>query len=245
MGSKPMIDFYIDSGYPETEEECKLDYTAYLNTLRKEKREVAAMDYEQYSSMCKKANYKHHRKLWDVCEQKLNEYVGPCYRFVKAEKVGYFINIPITLLTLNEYYNEFSQVNGEAFTPEKVIHELSDQTSPFWNRIFQSSYAVGLLLGYGKKNSFIFSWEQKNNISLPRYVDLEHQLTAMNKIDVTVKDLALPSFCTFSLGDQVMENYKREREEILKEFVGKDFEYTVRKWLKRGSQTTHEMRELR
>lgn len=245
MGSKPMVDFPIDSGYPETDEKCKEDYLEYLNGLKKENRKCQALDYESYRAMCKQSIYNHHHQLWNSWERAMGQYVGPCFRFVALKhisavqnKTGLFINIPNTLLVLEEYYNEFEKVAGGPFDPREVIDEISDENSHFWNKIFHSnSYIIGLLLGYGKRNSFIFAWEQKNNLLLPRFSDMENKITTQIKRNITVADLALPEFCIFSLGEQVMENYKQEQKEIIKEFSGKDFESTVKQWLARGQKS--------
>ena len=230
-----MVDFYIDGGYPETEEEYRKDYAEYLE-------KDPALSYEDYRSRYKTALHNRHQRLWKAWEQRMSQYVGPCYRFIAfhsllgTRKTGLFVNIPSTLLVLKQHYDEFVRINEGSFDPEEVIREISNEASPFWNRIFRSSYTIGLLLGYGKRNAFIFEWEQKNHLCLPRYSDLERKLTTFSKKNVTVSDLPLPEFCTFSLGDEKMENYRQQREQIIRELRNQDFEKAVKQWLGMGAQ---------
>jgi hypothetical protein len=243
MGSKPMIDFPIDSGFPETEAECTQQYERDLLSFEH------SISYTKYLEACKSCRHLHHRSLWNAWEKQMNNYLGPCYRFVavnlKGRTTGFFINIPSTLITLKTYYQEFAEVNGGSFSPEQVIDEIGNQDSLFWTKLFQSSYTIGLLLGYGKRNSFLFHCEQNGEkFILPRFVDLERKLAADSKRDVQVEDLPLPEFCTFCLGDEVMENYKQQRQQIIREFRGKNFETETKHWLGIGKKLEYELREI-
>lgn len=252
MGSKPMIDFPIDSGYPETAEECAEDYQEYRTRLKEEGSEASILSYDQYSALCNRSIHHHTRKLWEEWEKKMQEFVGPCYRFVALKtfsstqkRIGLFLNVPNTLFVLKQYYPEFVQAAGAPFDPAQVIDEISNEDSPFWSRVFQSdSYVIGLLLGYGRRNSFVFDWESKNHLFLPRYSDVEKNIKALRMDNIDVANLPLPGFCVFSLGDEMMENYKLQREQIIKEFRGKNFEEIVKQWLGMGRAEKYEMKSM-
>ena len=212
LGSKPMIDFPIDSGFPETEEECARQYESYVSALKQGN--LAAMNYSEYVDDCKNSFHRHHRRLWNAWRTKMSEYLGPCYLFLsesfRGREFGYFINIPSLLLTLKRYYPEFVEANGGPFDSEQMVAQIGNPDSPFWTKLFQSSYHSGLLLGYGKRNAFLFGCEQQGKkFMLPRFSDLEKKLDAHVKKELEVKDLPLPEFCTFSLADEVMEKISK------------------------------------
>jgi hypothetical protein len=214
MGSKPAIDFPIDSFFPETSKQNPLE-------------------------------------LWDNWNTHNHDWISSNYRFVAVklnnERLGFFINIPSVVWTLKTHYQEFANISQTNFIPEQIIKEFGNEDSLFWSRIFQSSYANGLLLGYGKRNAFLFDYQNPNEkqILLPRFADIEGACIAHSKETVNVSDLPLPSFCTFCLGDEVMETYKRQRQQILQEFDGKDFETTARHWLSGSRKSLEAVQDIR
>lgn len=240
MGSKPMSTFPIDNGYPETEEESKKYYVEYLTLLKKEN-SSSLLTYEDFSEKCKNNIHLHTRSLWDTWQKRMKNYVGPRYQFVvrkspfgQGRQGGLFINIPNTLLTLKCYYQEFAEIYGAPFDPEQVLNEIGNENSSFWEHIFQSNYAQGLLLGYGRNNSFAFSWQITNHLSFFPITNKEQQVEPLLKSSITLSDLPLPPICVYSVGDRVLANYKKERKEILKQFQGKDFETLTKEWLQHG-----------
>lgn len=213
MGSKPLIDFPIDSYFPQS------------------------------------GNSRNPTRLWENWERIRKEYVGPYYRFgvvkLDSRRLGFFINIPTTIWTLKAHYQDFMEINGGPFDPERVVEEFGQENSSFWNQVFQSSYGNGLLLGYGTRNAFLFDYKSQEKILLPRFADIEGSFEIHTKENIKVSDLPLPGFCVFCLGDEIMENYKCQRSQIIEEFRGKDFESTVKQWLAFGWEEEAEMREIR
>jgi hypothetical protein len=237
MGSKPMSTFEIDAGFPETEEEKKRYYRDYLRAQNSASKQ-SLMSYEQFSKQCDNSLHFHYKHLWETWQAKMLQEVGPCYLFVarknpygERRKSGLFINVPHTLLTLKKYYQEFVEMNGAPFDPQQVLNEISDENSSFWEKAFHSNYTQGLLLGYGRKNAFAFSWQVENNI-MASALPLLNEPTF--KQDIAISDLQLPSVQVFSLGDEILETYKRERSQILDELKNKDFEAAVMQWLQKG-----------
>ena len=238
MGSKPMSTFCIYDGFPETAEEIESYYKVCLSA-QKNSNSKEVLDHDTFVKDCQSSKYLRHQKMWTAAQEMLKTEIGPRYRFVMRKnpfgekKGGLFINVPNTLLALQQYYQEFAKIFGADFEPRKVLDEISDENSLFWECIFQSNYAQGLLFGYGRQNSIEFSWQTENGVSLPQ---LRNQESPILKENVKVTDLRLPTISTYSLGDEILEKYRKERILILKEFQGKNFEEVVRDWLGRGTK---------
>ena len=186
------------------------------------------------------------KRIWPEYQKTMREYMGPVFSIIKARiyktgEYGYFINALNTAAILKTYYRDFVQVVGKEFDPFVMVKELcEDKESPFWDTVFSNHYLNGLLLGYGPHNSAGFLWAHENNITFPIYFIMEENMggefpEAYCKEHVSIKDLTIPTLRNYGIGDEVLEKYKREKVAILKEFKGKDFTETVKKWLSRGS----------
>ena len=242
MGSKPMCSFPIeDSGFPESDEEIERAYNLYASEIGSISPKESPISYDKFLQNCRNCTHLHHRKLWETNEKKLKASVGPRYRFVvrrnpfgEQRKTGLFINVPNMLLTLKKYYQEFLEVYGKAFEPEVVLNELSDENSAFWSSVFSSNYTQGLLFGYGRHNSYEFDWQMKNAPDFPHISNNEYEIETLMRRNIKFSDLRLPSISIYSVNDNKIEKYRKEREQILKELDGKDFEQTVKMWLGKG-----------
>lgn len=246
MGSKPMCTFPVeDTGAPESEEEIKLAYERYLAESIMGNVQESPVSYDSFAEHCRNSVHLHTRALWNAAQEKLKDYVGPRYRFVvrrnpfgERRQGGLFINIPNTLYVLKRYSHDFIEVYGEPFDSEKVLEEITDEDSPFWTRVFGSNYTQGLLFGYGRQNSYEFDWQTKNALNLPR-LEIEGQpIEPLMKKNIKATDLRLPSISIYSLADEKLKKYERERDRILKELKGKDFEQTVKIWLSKGQENS-------
>jgi hypothetical protein len=242
MGSKPMSTFPVeDCGFPESEEEIKLAYELYLSESMVGNLKESPVSYDEFAEDCRDSIHLHYRELWNASRERLKDYVGPRYRFVlrknpfgEQRRGGLFINVPNTLHALKHYYQEFAEVYGGPFEPEKVLNEISNDESPFWTCVFRSNYTQGLIFGYGRENSHEFDWQMKNKLSLPR-LEIEGQsLEPLMKKNIKVPDLRLPSISVYSVADEKLKKYRQERKLIFKELKGKDFEQTVKTWLSKG-----------
>lgn len=170
----------------------------------------------------------------------MSELVGPRYRFVirrcpfgLRRKDGLFINVPNVLFVLNRYYADFFKEYGSQFEPQAALDEIDNEDSIFWERVFQSNYLQGLLFGYGAKNSFVFDWQCKADLSLSKILHKRQSIEPLLNRNISVADLQLPPAMVYSVGDEVLKKYCHERKAIIREFKGKDFEQTVKQWLKK------------
>lgn len=138
----------------------------------------------------------------------------------------YFADLTKIALLLQENYAHFKRETGLDFHPLAESLAL-EKGSEFWNKAFESPALVGLLLGYGMKNSFCFQWKYCNLPSthekfadsiLFQFSDQPHSGKA------TFDKLPLPIFASFAEGeDEVVERYKRERKLIQETYDEKDF----------------------
>jgi hypothetical protein len=238
MGSKPMCTFDIDNCYPETREDYELYFKKHYVGTEYETLYKLPLSNADFSKVYKEDMYLHTKRLWNAWVQKMNYLVGPRYRFVVRRapfernlEEGLFINIPNLLLTLKTYYQDFVECYGGPFNPQEVLDQISDIESPFWNKMFTCNYTQGLLLGYGQKNSFNFSWQMENKLNLPKISFSEQSIETLLKENLDTNDLQLPPISVYHLGDEVLEKYYREREQILQEFKRKDFVTVVKSWL--------------
>lgn len=169
-------------------------------------------------------------KNWEQAKSRFqfNRYVF----FQKEDSAGsknatiYFADLTKVALVLQEHYNTFKRETGMDFNPLNESLKL-EKGSEFWDKAFDNPALLGILLGYGVKNSFCFLW---------KYGDLPegHQQLAESLVfrfsdkpqggKATFDKLSLPIFASFSQGeDEVIEKYKREREIIKETYEEKDF----------------------
>jgi len=129
-------------------------------------------------------------------------------------------------LVLQEHYDTFKAKTGLEFDPLRESLRI-EQGSEFWDKAFDHPALLGILLGYGVKNSFCFLWKYGD---LPeRHQQLSESLLFQFSDKpiggkATFDTLSLPIFASFSQGeDEVIEKYKREREIIKAAYEDKDF----------------------
>lgn len=138
----------------------------------------------------------------------------------------YFVDLTKVALVLQENYTTFKREIGLDFDPLREALAI-EQGSEFWDRTFANPALLGLLLGYGMKNSFCFQW---------KYCDLSEARERLAESllfrfsdkpqggKANFDRLSLPIFASFSEGeDEVVEKYKREREVIRAMYEDKDF----------------------
>ncbi len=230
-----------DGGFPETEDETKIAYELYLSEIQAGNVNETPATYDEFAANCQSQLHLHHRKLWSVARERLKDYVGPRYRFVVKKnpfglrrRTGLFINIPNTILTLRLYRQDFELAYGGPFDPENIVDEIADEESPFWNKLFSSNYCMGLLFGYGRQNSYEFDWRMKNAIFADRLEVQGQEVMPLMKKNVKIRDLRLPNISVYSLGDRKLDKYRKERDSIIRDLEGKDFEKTMKARLSEG-----------
>lgn len=148
-------------------------------------------------------------------------------------KYLYFVNIFQTAITIQENYQAFYSAVKKDFHPLEVTLEIEDTKSSFWNAIEDNAQLLGLLLGYGRVNSYAFHW--KNKEATPRITKFMENIENRKKDSEFVGDISfntayfdLPSFISFEMKDSKIEQYQKEREKIQKMYKGKNFlQYTL------------------
>ena len=176
---------------------------------------------------------------WENWEKVASKYPTPKFLFFsKPREAGshsqniYFVNILQAALVIQENYAIFRQYMKSDFSSLEVIFDIRINESPFWNEVFHNSALLGILFGYGVQNSFCFKWkyglEPNENMKLQEFQHTLHGRFVENSNDYsvpTINHFILPIFASFTAEgkDEVVEQYKREREEIKKNYKGKDF----------------------
>ncbi len=220
-GSKPMTCITL---YYYTEEEIQ----AYYDQMTEEDKKTA-IPLEDY----------HLEQNWEKWEQLRSRFPMKTFQLYKEKTTPgskyahvYFVDSLKVIKTLSENYTVFKDIAGFDFDPLKEVYRL-EKGSRFWKKVKKNAAAWGLLFGYGLKNSLVFYWknwgmEEKcsafSNCIEP-YVSDDLSSGASN-----LKNLALPTFMSFFEKDAIIDKYKEERENIQKEYEGKDFLiYTLQK----------------
>lgn len=158
----------------------------------------------------------------------------------------FFVNVHKTALVIQENYDLFRQVVGYDFDPLKLVFELENEKSPFWDKIMGDDswkYSVlwGLLFGFGKENSFSYLWasrhirgmnltQQENqwSLTLPSWSSCNNYPSVSDKNAFSIFNFSIPLFKSFIENDPIVLKYEKEKEEIKKMYKGKDFvSYTL------------------
>ena len=212
-GSKPMTMISLES-------ESESPPNDHLKSKKLKKDRIVMEDY-------------HLLRNWEHWEQVKSRFRLQRYAFFKKENSEdakgatiYFADLAKVALALQEHYNTFKAKTCLDFDPLNESLRI-EQGSEFWNKVFDHPALLGILLGYGVRNSFCFLW---------KYGDLQerHQQLSESLLfqfsdkpqsgKATLDTLPLPIFASFSQGeDEVIEKYKREREAIRAAYEDKDF----------------------
>ncbi len=214
-GSKPMTT--IDIHYHSDEE-----VWAWYNQMSDEEKKTAVMveDYDLPEN-------------WDKWEKICSRF--PMNRYLFFRRVNpedpkfaslYFVDVAKVAQTLQENYTIFKRETGFEFDPHEVALAMEDWPE-FWDEVFGNSTLVGLLFGFGLKNSSNFTSKYRDHPeiceeSFESFKSYFSDEPAYGK--VTVSEFPLPIFASFSNGeDEVIEKYKKERKAIQREYQDKDF----------------------
>ena len=117
-----------------------------------------------------------------------------------------------------------------------MVFEVEDSSSKFWNNVLKQHVLLGILLGFGKNNSWFFEWTQRQNKpnaffqSLPIRISEEE-----NAKNYGPQNFSLPVFLCYGLYDNesLIEKYKKERKKIKNLYRGRDEVDIALEWLTR------------
>lgn len=212
-GSKPMTMISI-----ETEEDAQSDG---VQSFKKDKKNRIV--FEDYRLL----------QNWEKWQKVKSHFPLNRYAFFKRgdskdskQATFYFADLTKVALVLQENYNTFKRELGLDFDPLNESFSM-EHGSKFWDKAFDHPALLGLLLGYGIKNSFCFQWKYYSLAGIHEKLAESLVFRFSDKPQggkATFDKLSLPIFASFSEGeDEVIEKYKREREVIKEIYEDKDF----------------------
>lgn len=204
MGSKPIS--WIDMSYiPPTLQE-RVDFWVCLSEECKMKYSVKDIAFPKY----------HAPQILKEWEKIQNNYLGSNFRIVKDSKNSiFFINLGLFLETSQEHNEIFCRILGEKMSPEKILDHFCDPDSPIGKKIKKNHLLLGLLLGYGLHNSSCFDAMMAEK-EVPENLSLwEYNPKPLCSLHPKIQDLNLPSFRIYKGGEDSIEKYEAERQDIL------------------------------
>lgn len=238
LGSKPVTIFNINMSFPEEDHEI----IQYYNSIRSESTcEASAIpSIEDFRIECKKLANSHmnRKKLWILWKERPHKTLSR--RFIidsrtcefGEEAMGLFINVPLLEYTLVDNFELFERETQVIFDPYSVVNEIFDASSPFWNKVFSNHFLLGILLGYGKKNSFIFSCNSKVETEVISSLNEIQKTNVQLSENVSISDLQPPMFLSFAIYDEEIQKYSHEKEKIVEFYKDRDFKEMTLELLK-------------
>lgn len=230
-GTKPISLSLI---YHLTEQD-QVEMNQYMNSLPDEDKATLRKKRYDYD-----ANY----AKWEKIQQRfaIRQYLFGKFPVPNDEKVELviFLNIETTLRTLLQYYEDFKKILKHDFDPIQVVFEVQNKNSEFWHTVLNHGALQGILFGFGQDNSWFFQWqtehENENNQmgaflkSLPSKFDENKHFE-----NYDAQNFQLPIFKVFGLhaDDHLIEQYKKEREQIKALYKGRDEVDVALEWLTR------------
>jgi len=152
-----------------------------------------------------------------------------------------FVNVLKTACLLEEYYDLFKKAFGRDFNPLEEVLDIENPESSLWKCLYcenpEDHYQeIGLLLGYGWKNSLIFKWKYQKQLetaserTLKCFLDEIESYPSENLKKIiqkpypfSTRNFPIPVFLTFSFSDLTRKQYEEERKQIMDFYNGKDF----------------------
>jgi hypothetical protein len=137
----------------------------------------------------------------------------------------YFVDIAQVVAVLQKNYEFFKRETGLDFNPLEEIHKI-EAGSEFWQKALNHSALVGLLYGFGFENSVLFNCKYGKH---PEFSNEFRQSLSPHFSDhssygkATLLTFSLPIFASFFDKDPTIEKYQQDREQIKRNYVGKNF----------------------
>lgn len=217
IGSKPIVAFHL---IPVMDENEKREI--YLSKTDQFRQHIS---YEKFQP-CRDD----YRYLWNEWTKIQDKYLG-CQFLLREDEdwnEAVFVNIPSAQYILTKYYDDFVKHTKMSYIPEEAVRLLGEDSASFWKKVKKSHYLLGLLMGYGEKNSYHFEWESKNKTRLPSRKGTSSGHSGKSLSNLSIQDLTLPTFITYQPIDEKKEQYKLERERCIEIYSQGDFvELTV------------------
>ncbi len=222
-GSKPITNCTL---YYYTDEEIQ----EWYDNMTEEERKTAIVRINPYFE-----------DKWEKWEKIQNQFPMTRYLLFKTknptcEKSAfvYFVNILETAHVLRQHYALFKEAVGADFDPFEMACDFKNIDSPFWEKARGNAALYGILFGFGERNSWFFQWKYftKNLKNMPVADAISFKASDEPRCGkYSITDFSLPIFMIFSeRTDEMVETYKKEREEIKNIYKRQDFlELTLKK----------------
>ncbi|MEN9344007.1 MAG: hypothetical protein RLZZ453_794 [Chlamydiota bacterium] len=150
----------------------------------------------------------------------------------------YLVDVIKTAVTIEENYQLFRDEVGFDFHPLETSLQISNPQSIFWNNVRKSKKSMllwGLLFGYGKINSYAFYWKHCNHSGscasfMRNFPSQFSNPLPIGQKQISFENFELPSFISYTTNDEVVTQYKKEREDIRKVYSNRNrLELTLQK----------------
>jgi hypothetical protein len=153
----------------------------------------------------------------------------------------FFVNIAVTAAVLKRYYNDFRNVLGEDFDPLEMVFEIQNDNSVFWQKVFARHDLVGILLGFGAQNAWLFdrvrAYEDGedpiNTEEKKAFLEsFSKRVPGSNSLSDYDLFLPLPAFGCYAETESLdlIEKYERQRKRIRDLYKRKDIvEVTIKR----------------
>lgn len=161
------------------------------------------------------------------------------------------VNKDAFLKTFNEHIDTFRQILGETITGESLLEELNKKGANLFNLLKRSEGLYGILLGYGKINSFLFQRRQELNLTptpapivLSKLIPFQGFTSLKEEIEFIKREfhpiIDDSVLCRFFLPEfiglphdtetvELLQKYRKVRHQIMKRYAKGNFlEITLR-----------------
>lgn len=267
VGSKPLSKIIISYDEIPNEnfrEKNKEEYLYFLLNRNNEKdmefyKNLSSLEKKEKAYLIKDKNFIYNiEDLWDKWEKIQHRFnIKNRFLLVKKERPRdewkdifpnykaiydiFFVDVFKTAFVIQENYELFKQVVGYDFDPFKIVLELENKSSNFWDKIrgkdaWKYSYLWGLLYGFGKENSFFHCWNNRHirlidcdekeklvSTSIKKHTSCKHRPTFSDNNAFTISNFTIPIFYSYIENDPIVIKYEMERKKIKKLYKGKDF----------------------
>ncbi len=267
VGSKPltgMVLTYDEITEETSREQNKEEYFYFLLNRSNEKdmefyNSLSPLEKKEKAYLINDKNFIYNiADLWDKWEKIQDRFnIKKKFLLVKKERPKnewkdlfpdykamydiYFVDVFKTAFVIQENYELFKQAVGYDFDPFKIVLELENENSNFWDKItgkgaWQYSHLWGLLYGFGKENSFLHRWNNRHirqidcddrekyvATSIKKWSSSKNRPTFSDNNAFNISNFTIPIFFSYTENDPIVIKYEIERKKIKKLYKGKDF----------------------
>ncbi len=213
-----------------------MTFTTLLDEPHEDKEEF--LKQSPHPIICNELNFEEN---WDVWERVKNQFHAS--RFILCKRASpafstqkssvFLVNIAATVAVLKKHYPLFREAASSNFDPLKVVFEIENNDSSFWKKVLARHDLMGILLGFGEQNAWLFEESRKceETASCSRskkerefLLSLSQQTPCSNSLVEFDLNLPLPSFICFAEEQSraLIKEYEKDRKKIKEAYKGKD-----------------------